>query len=218
MIVTIDGPAGAGKSTIARRLAEQLGFRFLDTGAMYRAATLAALRSGTDLNDAAAVASLVASVEIDSTDGRVLLAGDDVSVDIRTPEVTAAVRPVADNPAVRAHLVELQRRVGQAGNLVSEGRDQGTVAFPHADCKIYLTASPEERARRRVQELSERGETVSIEEMLRLQNQRDSEDQSREVGPLVKASDTIEFLTDGLSIDEVVDGLVRIVRGKIAVS
>jgi CMP/dCMP kinase len=218
MIVTIDGPAGAGKSTIARQLAARMGFRFLDTGAMYRAATLAALQSGADLEDAAAVAALVESLEISVLQGRTHLGGQDVSQQIRSAEVTAAVKPVADNPAVRTRLVELQRQIGELGNLVTEGRDQGTVAFPHAACKFYLTASPEERARRRMQELHDQGEQVILEEILQLQNQRDHADESRQVGRLEKAADTIEFLTDGLTIEQVVAGLERIVREKMVAS
>lgn len=215
MIVTIDGPAGAGKSTIARQLAARLGFRFLDTGAMYRAATLAALQAGTDLHDWTAVADLVATLEIDCLDGRALLNGTDVAQAIRTAEVTAAVKPVADNPAARAVLVEQQRRIGELGELVTEGRDQGTIVFPHAACKIYLTASPEERARRRTQELHSQGEQAILEEILLMQNQRDQGDISRAVGRLSKAPETIEFLTDGLTIEQVVSGLERIVRDKM---
>jgi cytidylate kinase len=211
MIVTIDGPAGAGKSTVAKLLAERLGFRFLDTGAMYRAVTLAALRRGLACEDAAGWAELASRVEIGFAGQRVLLDGEDVSEAIRTSQVTAQIRYAADNPRVREHLVELQQAIGRTGNMVTEGRDQGTVVFPHAQCKVFLTASPGERARRRVDDLQQRGEATSYADVLDQQVARDQRDSSRAVGPLVKAPDAVEVVTDGLSIDEVVDRLADIV-------
>jgi cytidylate kinase/pantoate ligase/cytidylate kinase len=212
MIVTIDGPAGAGKSTVAESLAERLGFRFLDTGAMYRAVTLAALRRGAACQDAADWAELAKQVQIRFQDQRVLLDGEDVSDAIRTSQVTSHIRYAADNPRVREHLVRLQQKTGQTGDMVTEGRDQGTVAFPHADCKIFLTASPEERAHRRVGDLRQRGEMPSFAEVLAQQVARDDRDASRTVGPLVKAQDAVEVVTNGLSIDAVVSRLVDIVN------
>ena len=212
MIVTIDGPAGAGKSTVARALADRLGFRLLDTGAMYRAVTLAAIRAGIVEGDDAALAKLAQKVRIDLNDEQVLLDGDDVTTAIRTPEVTRAIHRAADNPDVRAHLVELQRRIAQDTDIVCEGRDQGTVAFPQADCKIFLVASNSERARRRQEDLADRGIEMSLEQVLAEQDERDQRDANRPVGALRKADDAHEVCTDGLTLDEVVGKLEAIVR------
>jgi len=215
MIVAIDGPAGAGKSTISRRLAERLGFAFLDTGAMYRAVALAALRRGLGLDDAEAIARLASELTIDFDGIHTLLNGEDVSAAIRTTDVSAAVHLAADNVAVRRRLVEQQRRIAADRDIVTEGRDQGTVAFPQAECKIFLTASRQERARRRFEELSARGETVTYEEILAQQDDRDQRDARRPVGALIKAPDAVEVCTDGLSLDQVVDRLEQIVRERV---
>ncbi len=213
MIVTIDGPAGAGKSTIARLLAQRLGFRFLDTGAMYRAVTLAALRRGLATDDPAAWAELAGRIDLRFEGQRVLLAGEDVSDAIRANRVTIHSRYAADNPRVRERLVERQREIGRTGDIVTEGRDQGTVVFPQAECKIFLTASPAERARRRVAELRQRGENPEFAEILTQQLARDQRDAERSVGPLAAAEDAIVVATDSLSIEQVVDRLVDLVRG-----
>ena len=215
MIVAIDGPAGAGKSSIARRLAERLGFQFLDTGAMYRAVALAALRWGLGPDDADAIADLAERMTIRVEGPRTILDGEDVSQAIRTSEVSAAVYLAADNVAVRRRLVELQREIAAGRDTVTEGRDQGTVAFPHAECKIFLTASPEVRARRRQAELAERGEQVAYEEILAQQAERDRRDAARPVGAMLKASDAALVITDGLTQEEVVDRLERIVRERV---
>jgi len=216
MIVTIDGPAGAGKSTIARKLARRLGFRFLDTGAMYRAVAWAAMERAHDWAIAEKLVALAGELQLDVDEQHVAVDGRDVTREIRTPEVTAATHFAANNPGVREILVAQQRRAAGNDDIVTEGRDQGTVVFPHAECKIYLTASPEERARRRTKELVARGQAATVEEVLAAQNRRDASDSSREVGPLVPASDAIEVATDGLSPDEVLDRLEELVRGKMS--
>lgn len=217
MIVAIDGPAGAGKSSIASRLAERLGFAFLDTGAMYRAVTLLALRHNLGARDHAAIASLAEEATIDFDGRRTLLNGEDVSSAIRTVEVSAAVYLAADNTAVRQRLVNMQRQIADCRDIVTEGRDQGTVAFPQAECKIFLTASREERARRRFEELSNRGELVTFDEVLAQQDERDRRDESRPIGRLLKARDAVEVFTDGLTLDQVVERLEGIVRQKAVV-
>jgi cytidylate kinase len=215
MIVTLDGPAGAGKSTAARELARRLGFRFLDTGAMYRAVALAAVRAKLNWDDPNSLAALARTISIELRGDRVLLDGQDVTAEIRRSQITSLTHYAASNPGVRQHLVQLQRTAAGHDNIVAEGRDQGTVVFPHAQCKIFLTASADERARRRQRDLQSRGETAPLDEVLQQQNQRDHSDSSRSVGPLVPATDAIQFSTDGLSQQEVVDRLEVIVRQRM---
>lgn len=214
MIVTIDGPAGAGKSSAARGLARRLGFRFLDTGAMYRAVTLAARERGIELTDSDQLARLASQIRVELVDDRVLLDGKDVTEAIRKFEIAATTHYAADNPAVRAQLVLWQRAAANQQNVVTEGRDQGTVVFPDAECKIFLTADEMERARRRHRDLMSRGENIPFEEVLENQRIRDHRDASRPVGALVKAEDAIVVSTDGLTADEVVTRLEQIVRSK----
>src|SRR5262245_58938910 len=214
MIVTIDGPAGAGKSSAARELASRLGFRFLDTGAMYRAVTWAAKQRGLDLADAEGLAELARGMRVELVDDRVLVDGRDVTKEIRTFEITTAIQYAADNPAVRAQLVEWQRTAANSHNVVTEGRDQGSVVFPRAECKIFLTADEGERARRRYRDLVDRGENVSFDEVLSAQQTRDERDRSRPVGALIKADDAIEVSTNRLTPQEVVAKLEKIVRSK----
>jgi len=212
MIVTIDGPAGAGKSSAARALAKRLGFRFLDTGAMYRAVTWAALRQGLNWNDEGAIANLAHSMDIQLVEQHVLVDGEDVTDEIRTTEVTTHTRYIADNRVVRTRLVTLQREFAAGIDCVTEGRDQASVVFPNAQCKIFLTASPKVRAQRRHQDLLSRGEQIKCEEVLEKQQLRDQQDLQRKVGTLAKTADSIEVCTDGLSPCEVVDRLEMLVR------
>lgn len=212
MIVTIDGPAGAGKSTVAKRLARKLGFAYLDTGAMYRAVALAGQLVGVDWQNDADVARLTDTVRIRWEGDRIFLDGEDVSQRVRSNEVTAAVGRAADHPEVRRYLVALQRTAAEEGSLVTEGRDQGSAVFPHAACKIFLVADAEERARRRVCDFQAQGEEVDFAAVLDDINRRDREDQSRPVGPLVKPPEAVTVRTDGLTIDQVVERLEEIVR------
>lgn len=215
MIVVIDGPAGAGKSSAARALAARLGFRFLDTGAMYRAVALAAVRQNLDWENPQALVELARRLQIELAQDRVLVDGEDVTRAIRAAAITSVTHYAADNPGVREHLVRLQRDAAGGHNVVTEGRDQGTVVFPHAECKFFLTASPAERARRRMVDLAARGEHLPYEDVLEAQNVRDQRDRSRAVGPLVAAADAIELVTDGLEPEEVVQRLEAIVRQRM---
>jgi len=214
MIVTIDGPAGAGKSSAARELARRLGFRFLDTGAMYRAVTLAAKQRGFDFADGDRLAQLVGEIHVELAGDRVLLDGRDVTKEIRTFDITTSIQHAADNPAVRAQLVLWQREAADGSDVVTEGRDQGTVVFPNAECKIFLTADEHERAERRYRDLISRGEQVTFDEVLDAQHHRDERDRTRNVGALLMADDAIEVSTTGLSHAEVVERLEEIVRAK----
>ena len=216
MIVTIDGPAGAGKSSVSRSLAQRIGFQYLDTGAMYRALTWYVQQQQVDLMDQTVVANLANRLEMRFDAGRVWANGKDVSQEIRGALVTESVSEIADNPAVRQIMVSLQREIAELGNYVCEGRDQGTVAFPDAECKIFLTASPSERARRRYLQLLENGKSADLNQILASQTARDHRDETRSVGKLAKASDAIEVLTDGKPFEEVLDELVAIVKARLA--
>jgi len=221
VIVTIDGPAGAGKSSIARQAADSLGFDFLDTGAMYRAITLAGMRADVVWTDTASLLRLAKKLDIAFRDRRVWLNGNDVTDLIRTPSVTDVIRHVADLPEIREILTEKQRAFACGRDVVTEGRDQGSEVFPDAQCKIFLTASPEERARRRQQQLSEVGRYVPLEDILSQQNRRDLEDQTRPIGRLRPAPDAIILQSDSLSLDEVLLEVLRIVhqrRGELIAS
>ncbi|WP_397547675.1 (d)CMP kinase [Rhodothermus marinus] len=220
MIIAIDGPAGAGKSTTARRVAERLGYPYLDTGAMYRALALALLRQDPTLDPERAreaLARVQLRVAWDNGRLRVFLDSEDVTEAIRTPEVSQAASRISAWPEVRARLLEEQRRIGRAweqqyGGVVLDGRDIGTVVFPEAEVKVFLVADPEERARRRQRELAERGQEVPLEQVLAEILQRDAQDQQRAVAPLRKADDAVELDTTSLSIDEQVQRVYELVR------
>lgn len=205
MVIAIDGPAGAGKSSVARGVAGELGFTYLDSGAMYRCVALAAQQGKADLDDGEVVGALAEGLEIDFDGERVLLDGDDVSEEIRTPEVSAAASQVSVHPRVRAAMVERQRQLIAAGSYVAEGRDIGTVVSPDSPLKIFLTASDEERARRRA---AQTGEPVA--EVLEAQRRRDARDTEREHGALRAADDAVELDTTGLSLEEVVARVVAL--------
>ncbi|MHC4743415.1 MAG: (d)CMP kinase [Planctomycetota bacterium] len=219
LLITIDGPAASGKSTVARLLAEEIGARFLDTGAMYRAVTLAAMNAGTDMTDENEMLEIIAAsnFEFEAKGGKtqVRLDGRDVTELIRRPDVTANSRYAASAPKVRARLVQMQREQAEKhARIVTEGRDQGTVAFPDADYKIFLTADPEERARRRQAELTEAAQKQNIEQTRRAIEARDKSDRDRQVGPLTPAEDAVIVDTTRMNIRQVVDRVVEIVENK----
>lgn len=219
MIVAIDGPAGSGKSTVAKAVASRLSMRYLDTGAMYRSVAWKALREGIDLDDTDSLADTARSIEIEFVhEARsplptaVLVDKIDVTTAIRTPELDAAVSAVARVPEVREAMVGTQRSIGATGDLVAEGRDIGTVVFPDAQVKIFLTASVEERARRRHLELAERGEQITQDSVRDALTTRDDADSAREASPLTQAQDAHPVDTTGLTIEQVVDKIVALVR------
>jgi cytidylate kinase len=213
LIVAIDGPSGAGKSTLGRMLARSLGLLYLDTGAMYRAAALAVIQSGTSTKDAEAVAHTVARSGItlagDPDSLRVTLDGRDVSAEIRTEEVSQSASVISTIPEVRRILVQRQRELGAQGGVVLDGRDIGTVVFPDADVKFFLTAVPEARARRRYDEERMRARDVTFEQTLEDINQRDQRDSTRLTSPLAIAKDAIVLDTTELSIEEVFDRMMQ---------
>lgn len=208
-VIVLDGPAGAGKSTVAREVSRRLGLPFLDTGAIYRAIALVMTRDRIPPNDSPELRSRLASFEISFSDGRVFLADEDVTAAIRTPEIDGCVSSYSAIPIVRGSLLGIQRAQAQRG-LVAEGRDMGTVVFPDADLKIFLTASAEERARRRCAERAAKGESSDLESVLADIVRRDEDDMSRETAPLRQAPDAVLLDTTGLDLSAVVERVLAL--------
>ena len=214
-IVTVDGPAGSGKSTIAKIIAKKYGFTYLDTGAMYRMIALYALENSIDLQDSKAIETMLKNTKLDIVGNQFFLNGKDVSDEIRTPRVSAIVSPVSAIKEVRVKLVDLQREISKGKSVILDGRDIGTVVFPSGDVKIYLVASPEERAKRRLKEYEEKGGEADYESVLASIKERDFIDSTRKESPLKKAEDAHEIDSSTMSIDEVVEVISKYIDEKI---
>ncbi len=220
LVVAIDGPAGAGKSTVSRRVAHRLGYTLVDTGALYRALALRANEEGIDWSDGAGLGAPASRIDLSlvaGTDGepRVLVDGRDRSADIRTPSISQGASIVSAHPEVRDALLALQRRLGADGGVVLEGRDIGTVVFPDAELKVFLTATAEERARRRQRELEARGTAAPFEQVLAEIRERDHRDSTRPVAPLKSAGDAVSVDSTGLSFDQVVGRIFELARERL---
>ena len=218
IVIAIDGPAGAGKSTIARRLAARLGFTYIDSGAMYRAVALWALREKLDPSDRHRMEqlALAAGIMLKDDGARVLLNGEDVTEAIRTPEVSSAASRIAVIPAVRRAMVAKQREIGRRTSVVMEGRDIGTVVFPQAAVKVFLDARPEERVRRRLADERARGGAVSEGQVAEQMKERDQRDSTRRDAPLSQAPDAVYFDSTAMPVEEVEDAILKIVRSRVS--
>jgi len=215
VVVAIDGPAGAGKSTIAKRLAGRLGFTYIDTGAMYRAVALWALRQKISWEDMHRMEQLAIAAAIELSPGRIRLNGEDVTDDIRTPDVSNGASKVAVIPGVRRAMVAKQRAMGERASVVMEGRDIGTVVFPDADVKIYLDAQPEERLQRRLRDVRAQGDTIPESRLAQQMQERDRRDSTRSDAPLSQAPDAVYLDSTPLTLDEVEEAILKIVRSRI---
>jgi cytidylate kinase len=222
LVIAVDGPAGAGKSTVARKLARVLHLQYLDTGAMYRALTLKALRDHVDLNDESKLSEMAESIHLDMVYNarkkppfRVYMDGEDVSAAIRSREVSAHVSQVSSHRGVRREMVRKQRSIAGDKGVVVEGRDVGTVVFPKADIKFFLTASVRERARRRYREMKKEGYDVSMESIQHEMVKRDHQDATREVNPLKRAPDAVLIDTTGESVSQVVKTMLKLIQGHL---
>jgi cytidylate kinase len=220
LIVAIDGPAGAGKSTVAKRLAKELGYTYMDTGAMYRAFAWKVRQGGIDLEDEEKLRAALrrTNVELSDREGdlKVLVDGRDVTTEIRTPELSQWASKISALGPVRERMVELQRAMGARGGVVAEGRDIGTVVFPDADVKVFLTAGPEERAKRRFAELKEQGKRVSLDETLQEMIERDRRDQERALAPLRRAEDAVAIDSTGRTVDQVMERIMHEIKKKMS--
>ena len=216
-IVAIDGPAGAGKSTIAKLVAQRIGADYIDTGAMYRAVALKLLRTGTDYKDPEALQAMLDGMDVDFSEGCTIMDGEDVSGLIRTPEISALASPSSGVPAVRYKLTALQQAMGKRKSIVMDGRDIGTVAFPDADFKFFLTASADERARRRTEEMRAKGQEADFEIIRADIIQRDYQDSHREFRPLKKAEGAVEIDSTDMSIESVVDTMMAFIERPLAI-
>lgn len=216
LIVAIDGPSGAGKSTLSKALAKRIGYLNIDTGAMYRCVALLAERQQIDMADQQALQDLCGGISIEfvreAESERVIVNGEDVSQQIRTPEVSLLTAKVAAYPVVREAMVRLQRKMGEAGGVVLEGRDIGTVVFPHAEVKFFLSATAEERGRRRYEELCAKGVTVDLQQTIAEVAERDAADSAREHAPLKRAEDAIDIDSTSMSIEEVLDEMLQLIK------
>jgi len=219
LIIAIDGPAASGKSTTAQLLAKKLGYLYIDTGAMYRACALKAKKLGIDINDEESIRNLLDFIDIrienDNSKNRILLDGEDVSEDIRADDISSLASAISAIPAVRYKMVELQRKMGEKGSVILDGRDIGTFVFPDAEVKFFLTASPEIRAKRRWLELQQKGIDKNFSEVLADLVKRDNNDSQRALAPLKKAEDAIEIDTSNMTIEEQTETLYKIILSKL---
>lgn len=215
VVVAIDGPAGAGKSTIAKKLAERLAFTYIDTGAMYRAVALWAVRQSVDFDDPHRMEQLALAADIELTPGRISLNAEDVTDSIRTPEVSSGASKIAVLSGVRRAMVAKQREIGKKVSVVMEGRDIGTVVFPDADVKVFLDANPEERVRRRLQESRAKGDTITEAALAAQMKERDQRDSTRADAPLSQAPDALYLDSTHLNVEEVTDAILKMVRARV---